>query len=351
MQDDCPAQRHPQGASTAESSEQSRGRDRPQERADTGTRQEQCRRADPGEHRLVTAYQDKDQQCVDTEHHAVRGQADERIENRWCADDGSRPVQPSGGHRVERRTMYGTHAVVGPQPVAGEAGCHPGRGRGRHDHQENNCGRTQVPGSESGAQHQHEVGTDEGGGGAHGGGYRVHGCDLIARYHVGQGRRQSRRHEASDAVDYQRAQQQHHIVGAERQLEAHQGHQQDADQIGADQDGAPVPAVQQCAGERTDRRIRQEQHRECPGDGPRFGLALRVEQQRARESGLEEAVAELSQEAHPHQPPEVGKVVDGAPQAQRRVARSHVSRFRVEIGLPNVGGGLCGVFNAHTTNV
>ena len=81
-------------------------------------------------------------------------------------------------------------------------------------------------------------------------------------------------------------------------------HQQQPTQVGADQHQAPVPAVQQRAGERPQQRIRQEQHRERTGDLPRARGTFGVEQKPTRQTCLEKAVTELAHRPQFEQSPE-----------------------------------------------
>ena len=90
-------------------------------------------------------------------------------------------------------------------------------------------------------------------------------------------------------------------------------HQQQAADVGADEHQPPVPTVQQRTGERSEQRVGQEEHGEGAGDGKRRRFALGVEQERPREAGREQAVAELTDHAQFQQPPELGQVAHRTP--------------------------------------
>ena len=116
----------------------------------------------------------------------------------------------------------------------------------------------------------------------------------------------------------------------------HAGHQGRPQQAGEDQQPAPVPAVQQGAGERADQRVRQQQHGQPGGHGDRVGLPLRVEQHRAAQRGLEHAVGPLDGEpgdqqalvavAGPQHPDEA-EPFDGQPDPAAGSAWAHRPRM------------------------
>ncbi len=87
--------------------------------------------------------------------------------------------------------------------------------------------------------------------------------------------------------------------------------------------GPPVPAVQQRARERAEHRVRQVQHSERAGDLPRAGGAVGVEQQAARQTGLEQAVAELARRPQLEQSPEFGQAAHRPPEGHRCACVNH----------------------------
>ena len=105
------------------------------------------------------------------------------------------------------------------------------------------------------------------------------------------------------------------VVGAGREQGADAEHQQQPAEVRADEHQPPVPAVQQRAGERAEQRVGQEQHGERPGDLPRVGGPLGVEQDRTRQSGLEQAVAELA-----HRRSSSSRQNSGRPRTERQTA-------------------------------
>ena len=80
-------------------------------------------------------------------------------------------------------------------------------------------------------------------------------------------------------------------------LGADDEHSERAQDVGDDQDPLPPPPVEQYAGERADERVGDEQRGEPGRDVGRVRLALGVEQHRAGQAGLEDAVAELAEQA------------------------------------------------------
>ena len=100
-------------------------------------------------------------------------------------------------------------------------------------------------------------------------------------------------------------------------------HQHQPAQVGADQNQPPVPAVQQRAGERAEHRVRQVQHGEGACDLPRAGGPFGVEQKPARQSGLEQAVAELADRPQFEQPPEFGQAAHRPPEGDRCASVGH----------------------------
>ena len=120
-----------------------------------------------------------------------------------------------------------------------------------------------------------------------------------------QGGRHTRGDEAGEAVDDQRAEENRRVACGGGQQRADPDHREQSRQVCDDEHLPAIPAVQQRAGERTQQRIRQVQRREGAGDGPRVGLALRIEQQAADQTGLEKSVAELADHAQFQQPAKV----------------------------------------------
>ncbi len=116
----------------------------------------------------------------------------------------------------------------------------------------------------------------------------------------------TRRDEAGESVGDQRRDQDGQIARARREQSRDREHQQQPPEVRADEHQPPVPAVQQRAGEWAEHRVRQVQHGERARDGPRPCCALWIEQNRADESGREQAVAELAHHAQFEQPPEFG---------------------------------------------
>jgi hypothetical protein len=80
--------------------------------------------------------------------------------------------------------------------------------------------------------------------------------------------------------------------------------------VGQRQDALAPPPVDQDAGERPDERVGHQQRREAGGDVGGVALTLGVEQHRAGQAGLEDAVGELPGE------PDGEQATEGQP-AQR----------------------------------
>ena len=108
-------------------------------------------------------------------------------------------------------------------------------------------------------------------------------------------------------------------------------------EVRADEHQPPVPAVQQRAGERAEHRVGQEQHGERARDLPRARGPVGVEQQGARQAGLEQAVAELARRSQLQQSPEFGQAAHRPPQGHRCVCVNHEnSQYKYPGGPPLV---------------
>ena len=88
-------------------------------------------------------------------------------------------------------------------------------------------------------------------------------------------------------------------------------------------------------GERPQQRVRQEQHGERTGDLPRAGGAFGIEQQRARQPGLEQAVTELARRPQFEQSPEFGQAAHRPPKGHRCATRQP-REFTVQISRRTV---------------
>ena len=217
------------------------------------------------------------------------------------------------------------------------------RDQQRDDDQEDDRRGTTVARAEDRARHQHEVGAEEGRDRADRRRDRVHRDDLLAGHHIRQGGRKPRSDEPGEAVDHQRAAQHEYIAGTDRQADSHDRHRHHSAHVGGDQHQASVPAVHQRTGERTEQRIRQKQHGERAGDRQRAAGALGVEQQRAGQARLKQAVAELACRPQLQQPPKVGQAAHRTPDSDRRARMSHCTYFRKAWGpaVANRASGAC----------
>ena len=110
------------------------------------------------------------------------------------------------------------------------------------------------------------------------------------------------------------AEQQRYVAGPDGQDGADRGDENQPPHVGADDHQPSIPTVHQRAGERSQQRVRQEQHGECPGDGQGVGGTIRVEQQRPGQPGLEETITELTRHAQLQQPPEIRQTAHRPPQ-------------------------------------
>ena len=110
---------------------------------------------------------------------------------------------------------------------------------------------------------------------------------------------------------------------------------------GDDEDPPPVPAVEQRARERADDRVRQQHDGEAERDEHGIGLALGVEQHRAAERGLEDAVTPLRAEADREQPEEARVRREVRAAGPARTPRGHRSRRPRRAASPaaRAGGG------------
>ncbi len=274
------------------------------------------------------------QQAVDSEHHAVCGQPGQRRGHRRHCRDGAGAVHPPGGHRIDDRPVDRALAVVGTEQVRRKAPRQPQRERNRDRDEKDDCCGADVVGAEQPAGHQHEDGAEERGGPARRGRDRVHRHHLVAWHHVRQRRRQAGRDEAGEPVDDQRGDQDRQIVCADREQHGDDEHHQQAPDVGADEHQASVPPVQQRAGERAEQRVRQIEHGERAGDGPRRRGPFGAEQQPARQARGEQAVTELTDECEVRAAAETR--AGRAPIATGRAA--HVRRPRKSRPVASRGG-------------
>jgi hypothetical protein len=193
--------------------------------------------------------------------------------------------------------------------------------RARDD--EDYCGGAAVVGAKHFAQSQHQPGAKERRRPAGGRRHRVHRHHLVAGHDVRQRRRKAGGDEAGEAVDDQCTEQDGPVVGSGREQRGDAEYQDQPREVGSDQHGPPVPSVQQCTGEWSKQRVRQVQNRERASDLPRADGTLRVEQQTARQPGLEQAVAELAHRPKLEQSPEFRQAAHGPPEDHRCVYVSH----------------------------
>ena len=113
------------------------------------------------------------------------------------------------------------------------------------------------------------------------------------------------------------------VVRARREQRGDAEHQHQPPDVRADQHQPPVPTVQQRTGERSEHRVRQVQNGERRGELPRAGGAVGVEQQPARQTGLEQAVTELAHRPQFEQSPEFGQAAHRPPKGHRCVCVNH----------------------------
>ena len=123
--------------------------------------------------------------------------------------------------------------------------------------------------------------------------------------HVRQRGGQRREEEPVNRHDNERGDVEQFVVDARRHLGGDAQNQHSADQVREHKHPLAPPAVEQHAGERPDEAVRQQDHRESSRDLGRVRLPLRVEQHRAGQRYLEDTVAELAEQTHEQQPPEV----------------------------------------------
>jgi hypothetical protein len=196
---------------------------------------------------------------------------------------------------------------VGPEHPAPEAGRDPGRDQPAEQRDQRRDRRSGVVRADQRAHPDRGDRTRRGHAGADGDRERVGLHQVGPRNQVRQADRQPGPDEPAQPGDQQRPQVEGDAVGPEVHGRRDPDGQQHPHQAGHDQHPLAVPAVQQCAGERPDHRVRQQQHRQPRRHGHRIGLPLGVEQHRPAQRGLEHAVGELRREPHAEQPAEAGQ--------------------------------------------
>ena len=220
----------------------------------------------------------------------------------------------------------------GPRTCGGKRTDNSSASDNRNRDDENDCGGAGVVGAEQPAGHQHEDGAEERRRAAGGRRDRVHRHHLIARYHVRQRRRQTRRDEAGETVDDQRAEQDRQVVRARPRA---------ARRCRATSTSRPrfAPISTSRRSQRSSSAPANGPSTEygrystanAAGDLPRAGGAVGVEQKPARQTRLEQAVTELAR-----------------PSAVRAVARIRAGRAPTAKGPPVRGASTTGI---HSTNI
>ncbi len=129
--------------------------------------------------------------------------------------------------------------------------------------------------------------------------------EVPADHDVRKGGGESGEHEPADSEHDEHGQAQRRAVVAGHHERDDRHGEERLEQVGAHEDVAPPPAVEEDAGERADDGVGQQQDRERRGDLDGIGLPFGREQHEGGEGGLQQAVAELRHEAHAEQQAEV----------------------------------------------